>query len=42
MRMYAVSPAVNNVRSQGAELLAPLSRWRSDGRLEGQSELWPA
>ena len=34
LRMYAVSPAVNNVRSQGAELLAPLSRW--------QSELWPA
>jgi len=27
---YAVSPAVNNVRSEGAELLAPLSRW-SDG-----------
>ena len=34
LRMYAVSPAVNNVRSQGAELMAPLSRW--------QSELWPA
>jgi putative SOS response-associated peptidase YedK len=33
MRMYAVSPAVNNVRSQGAELLAPLSRWQAD--------LWP-
>lgn len=32
MRMYAVSPAVNNVRSEGAELLAPLSRW--------QRELW--
>jgi putative SOS response-associated peptidase YedK len=27
---YAVSPAVNNVRSEGRELLAPLSRW-SDG-----------
>jgi len=27
---YAVSPAVNNVRSEGADLLAPLSRW-SDG-----------
>jgi putative SOS response-associated peptidase YedK len=27
LRMYAVSPAVNNVRSQGAELLLPLSRW---------------
>jgi len=27
---YAVSPAVNNVRNEGAELLAPLSRW-SDG-----------
>ena len=27
---YAVSPAVNTVRSEGAELLAPLSRW-SDG-----------
>jgi putative SOS response-associated peptidase YedK len=24
---YAVSPAVNNVRNEGAELLAPLSRW---------------
>lgn len=34
MRMYPVSPAVNNVRSQGAELLAPLTRW--------QSEVWPA
>jgi putative SOS response-associated peptidase YedK len=42
MRIYAVSPAVNNVRSQGPELLAPLSRWRADGRLAGQSELWPA
>jgi putative SOS response-associated peptidase YedK len=27
LRMYPVSPAVNNVRSQGAELLLPLSRW---------------
>jgi putative SOS response-associated peptidase YedK len=27
---YAVSPAVNNVRNEGAALLAPLSRW-SDG-----------
>jgi len=27
---YAVSPSVNNVRSEGPELLAPLSRW-SDG-----------
>jgi putative SOS response-associated peptidase YedK len=34
MRMYPVSPAVNNVRSQGPELLDPLTRW--------QSELWPA
>jgi putative SOS response-associated peptidase YedK len=42
MRIHAVSPAVNNVRSQGPELLAPLSRWRADGRLAGQSELWPA
>jgi putative SOS response-associated peptidase YedK len=32
MQMYAVSPAVNNVRSEGAELLSPLSRW--------QAELW--
>lgn len=38
MRMHAVSPAVNNVRSQGPELLAPLSRWRGDP----QTELWPA
>jgi putative SOS response-associated peptidase YedK len=38
MRMHAVSPAVNNVRSQGAELLAPLSRWQADP----QAELWPA
>jgi putative SOS response-associated peptidase YedK len=30
MRMYAVSPAVNNVRSQGSELLLPLSRWPAD------------
>ena len=28
--LYAVSPAVNNVRNEGPELLAPLSRW-SDG-----------
>lgn len=41
MRMHAVSPAVNNVRSQGPELLDPLSRWRDDGRLAGQAELWP-
>jgi putative SOS response-associated peptidase YedK len=34
MELYAVSPAVNDVRSEGPELLAPLSRW--------QSELWPA
>lgn len=27
---YAVSPAVNNVRSEGPDLLAPLTRW-SDG-----------
>jgi len=27
---YAVSPSVNNVRSEGPELLAPLTRW-SDG-----------
>ena len=33
MQMYPVSPAVNNVRSEGPELLMPLSRW--------QSELWP-
>ncbi len=32
MQMYAVSPAVNNVRSEGPELLSPLSRW--------QAELW--
>lgn len=30
MAAYAVSPAVNNVRNDGPELLAPLSRW-SDG-----------
>ena len=33
MRIYPVSPAVNNVRSEGPELLVPLTRW--------QSELWP-
>jgi putative SOS response-associated peptidase YedK len=27
MDAYAVSPAVNNVRNEGPELLAPLSRW---------------
>jgi putative SOS response-associated peptidase YedK len=27
LQMYPVSPAVNTVRSQGAELLLPLSRW---------------
>jgi len=30
MDIYAVSPAVNNVRNEGPELLSPLSRW-SDG-----------
>ncbi|MEO8252229.1 MAG: SOS response-associated peptidase [Chloroflexota bacterium] len=30
LEAYAVSPAVNNVRNEGPELLAPLSRW-SDG-----------
>ena len=30
LEAYAVSPAVNNVRSEGPELLAPLTRW-SDG-----------
>jgi putative SOS response-associated peptidase YedK len=25
--LYPVSPAVNNVRSEGAELLLPLTRW---------------
>jgi putative SOS response-associated peptidase YedK len=30
MDAYAVSPALNNVRNEGPELLAPLSRW-SDG-----------
>lgn len=34
MRMFPVTPAVNSVRSEGAQLMAPLSRW--------QSELWPA
>ncbi|HEY7526723.1 MAG TPA: SOS response-associated peptidase [Candidatus Limnocylindria bacterium] len=32
LRMYAVSPAVNNVRSQGVELLLPLSRWSAAGQ----------
>jgi len=27
--VYAVSPAVNNVRNEGPELLAPLTRWNS-------------
>ena len=27
LERYAVSPAVNNVRSEGAELLLPLTRW---------------
>lgn len=27
LHAYAVSPAVNNVRNEGPELLAPLSRW---------------
>jgi putative SOS response-associated peptidase YedK len=27
--VYAISPAVNNVRNEGPELLAPLSRWSS-------------
>ncbi|HEX6655714.1 MAG TPA: SOS response-associated peptidase [Candidatus Limnocylindria bacterium] len=31
LRMYPVSPAVNNVRSQGAELLLPLTRWSTAG-----------
>ena len=30
LQMYPVSPAVNNVRSQGAELLLPLSRWAAE------------
>ncbi|MGZ8562780.1 MAG: SOS response-associated peptidase [Candidatus Limnocylindria bacterium] len=30
LHAYAVSPAVNNVRNEGPELLAPLTRW-SDG-----------
>ncbi|HEX6129863.1 MAG TPA: SOS response-associated peptidase [Candidatus Limnocylindria bacterium] len=43
MRMYAVSPAVNNVRSQGAELLQPFSRWQADGAREAeQIGLWKA
>jgi putative SOS response-associated peptidase YedK len=29
LEAYAVSPAVNNVRNEGRELLAPLSRWGS-------------
>jgi putative SOS response-associated peptidase YedK len=29
--LYPVSPAVNNVRSQGAELLHPLTRWDAAG-----------
>jgi hypothetical protein len=27
MTVYPVSPAVNNVRSEGQELLLPLTRW---------------
>jgi putative SOS response-associated peptidase YedK len=42
MRMYAVSPAVNNVRSQGAELLLPLSRWRADSADAQQVGPWTA
>jgi putative SOS response-associated peptidase YedK len=42
MRMHAVSPAVNNVRSQGPELLAPLSRWQTDPHGDPQAEVWPA
>jgi putative SOS response-associated peptidase YedK len=30
LEAYPVSPAVNNVRSEGAELLLPLTRW-ADG-----------
>jgi putative SOS response-associated peptidase YedK len=30
LQMYPVSPAVNNVRSQGAELLLPLTRWAAE------------
>ena len=30
LTMYPVSPAVNNVRSQGPELLQPLTRWSVD------------
>jgi hypothetical protein len=29
--LYPVSPAVNNVRSEGAELLLPLTRWGDAG-----------
>jgi putative SOS response-associated peptidase YedK len=42
MRMYPVSPAVNNVRTQGAELLLPLTRWADDAALGTQAEVWPA
>ena len=31
LRMYPVSPAVNNVRSEGAELLLPITRWSAAG-----------
>ena len=27
LEIYPVSPAVNNVRSEGAELLLPITRW---------------
>jgi putative SOS response-associated peptidase YedK len=30
LQMYPVSPAVNNVRSQGAELLLPFTRWAAE------------
>jgi putative SOS response-associated peptidase YedK len=30
LRMYPVSPSVNNVRSEGAELLLPLTRWAAE------------
>jgi putative SOS response-associated peptidase YedK len=30
LTMYPVSPAVNNVRSQGPELLQPLTRWSAE------------
>jgi putative SOS response-associated peptidase YedK len=33
--LYPVSPAVNNVRSEGPELLAPLTRW-------SETQTWPA